>query len=510
MEVSPLPEQPERPPLVFISYSHDSKEHKAWVAALANSLRDNGVEVLLDQFDIEPGDNIPQFMNDSVRNADRVLMICTEIYVRRANDGEGGAGYEALIVTGELIRDLGQNKFIPIIRQTGKITEVPTCLSGRSYINLNDGPEYEAQFQELLKALHKVARVAKSPLGPNPFSANRFIGEAAQARKEDRRIEFADTLLTPERAFQFALDTARAGDKVVWRRLLKAAREQGLSKMQEIGIEIDRGMLSASTTEEQVRQLAVRCFATHESFAACLLGAITSENPTFANQLSWIDSILYQPEWPQNGFKFWVNMPELLFFSLQALAGGNLMQTDNIEAALKLATTPVKTNRDSRTARLLEQPALNGWPDSLNHDCSISFRFLDSLFDTSLWLSEPFGSGSGTRIAVNAYYFFLSFLNFVSLIRSGGHPSAMLTMSVPLNFTFGSNQVQEAGYQMLLSHRDFLTDLLKKNNLSKTDLDAHWPGWIQQTNSIGNPWREFLRRANANLPTDLFRDAADL
>lgn len=57
-------------PLAFISYSHDSKEHKTWVANLALKLRANGIEVLFDQFDLELGDDVPKFMEQSVANAD--------------------------------------------------------------------------------------------------------------------------------------------------------------------------------------------------------------------------------------------------------------------------------------------------------------------------------------------------------------------------------------------------------------------------------------------------------
>src|SRR6478736_9046246 len=107
-------------PLVFISYSHDSPEHKAWVASLALKLRANGIEVLLDQFDLEPGDEVPKYMERSVTKADCVLMVCTDAYVRKADDGEGGVGYETMIVTGELVRNLGQSKFVPIIRQSNR------------------------------------------------------------------------------------------------------------------------------------------------------------------------------------------------------------------------------------------------------------------------------------------------------------------------------------------------------------------------------------------------------
>jgi hypothetical protein len=87
-------------------------------------------------------------------------------------------------------------------------------------------------------------------------------------------------------------------------------------------------------------------------------------------------------------------------------------------------------------------------------------------------LSEPIGSALEARAAVNSYYFLLSLLNFISIIKSGGKPDALLNMSVPLNFTFGSGQVQQTGYQMLLSHSEFLRDLLAKNNLSRADLEA--------------------------------------
>jgi len=35
-------------PKVFISYSHDSEEHKAWVADLARFLISNGIDVVID------------------------------------------------------------------------------------------------------------------------------------------------------------------------------------------------------------------------------------------------------------------------------------------------------------------------------------------------------------------------------------------------------------------------------------------------------------------------------
>jgi len=95
-------------PSVFISYSHDSHEHRRWVADLASKLMNNGVDVILDQWDLGLGDDAIKFMEHGVTKAKRVLMICTAPYVRKVNDGQGGAGYEGMIVTGELVQTWGR------------------------------------------------------------------------------------------------------------------------------------------------------------------------------------------------------------------------------------------------------------------------------------------------------------------------------------------------------------------------------------------------------------------
>jgi SEFIR domain len=42
-------------PKTFISYSWTSKDHERWVLDLATALRDNGVDVILDKWDLREG-----------------------------------------------------------------------------------------------------------------------------------------------------------------------------------------------------------------------------------------------------------------------------------------------------------------------------------------------------------------------------------------------------------------------------------------------------------------------
>ena len=155
-------------PKVFISYSHDSPEHKQWVLELGTKLVQNGVDVVLDRWDLTPGDDRTLFMERGVKESDRVLVICTDSYVRKANDREGGVGYEQLIVTAQLARDLGTDKFIPIIRQASGEEKTPTFLETRVYIDFTNDNQFDERFDELLRELHQAPIIEKPPLGGKP------------------------------------------------------------------------------------------------------------------------------------------------------------------------------------------------------------------------------------------------------------------------------------------------------------------------------------------------------
>ncbi len=105
------------PPKVFVSYSRDSEQHKDWVLTLATRLVSNGVNILLDQWDLTLGSDLPRFMESGLTAADRVLAICTDKYVEKANAGVGGVGYEKMILTAQLKQNVTADRIIPIIRE---------------------------------------------------------------------------------------------------------------------------------------------------------------------------------------------------------------------------------------------------------------------------------------------------------------------------------------------------------------------------------------------------------
>jgi hypothetical protein len=125
-------------PRCFISYSWDTPAHQAWVRLLATRLRDNGVDAILDQFQLAPGADVLRFMETAVRESDFLLLICTPTFAQKANAGQGGVGYEKAIVSGEIFSGASDRKFIPILRIGDARQALPSYLTSRLYVDFRN------------------------------------------------------------------------------------------------------------------------------------------------------------------------------------------------------------------------------------------------------------------------------------------------------------------------------------------------------------------------------------
>lgn len=158
-------------PKIFISYSHDTQEHKDWVLKLATQLRGHGVDVILDQFDLHIGSDLRFFMEQGLCSSAMVLCVCSETYVNKVNSGKGGSGYEGMIMTQELLSNANTNYIIPIVRNNNSIKKVPTALGSKLYIDFSDDAVYYDKYRELLEKIHGEDLKKKPPIGKNPFSS---------------------------------------------------------------------------------------------------------------------------------------------------------------------------------------------------------------------------------------------------------------------------------------------------------------------------------------------------
>jgi len=107
---------------VFISYSHDSDQHKSRIQALVDRLRSDDITVVID-LDMLPGgppEGWPLWSEIQIKNADAVLIACTETYTRRYNGEELpdtglGSVSEARVIRQTLYKSAGHNEKFRVI-----------------------------------------------------------------------------------------------------------------------------------------------------------------------------------------------------------------------------------------------------------------------------------------------------------------------------------------------------------------------------------------------------------
>ncbi len=470
------PESAPPAPRVFISYSHDSPEHKQWVGKLAVRLRDNGVDVILDQWELEYGDDLPKFMERSVREADRVLMICTETYVKKADEGTGGVGYEAMVVTGELVRQLETRKFIPVMRSGDR---KPTSVSTRFHADLRDRPGYEEQFEELLKRLHKVVSLPKPPLGPNPFAGGATVLPAADTKTSAEVVAQAvNVVADPAQLYREALEIARRNDVVAWRRLMNQVRPTLAAPLQVWREKVEREGLPSEEAELcAFTKSGVDVFM---PLIAMALAGVESTNSRFSNQTGVLDDILSRKDWNRNGYVIVINMPEAAAFVYQAWHGALCLETDQLGLAVQLARSRVEQPSRGESQPVYQSHNLFGWPEALAHNCSTAWRFLTGSVQRWPWLTEPFGSEENFQAALTAYYAAIHVAELADRLAAGKSPTAepeALDIDVPPMFAIAAEGARTRAYRMLTKDREAARQIWQEVGVTREQMLAAWPDW---------------------------------
>lgn len=142
-------------PKVFISYSHDSPDHQARVLALANRLRDDGVDCVIDQYIVVPPEGWPRWMDRQISQADFVLLVCTNTYFRRVigeeQRGKGlGVRWEGRLIFQHIYNAGATNtKFIPILFELGTPAHIPTPLQSTTFYAVHTEDGYEDLYRRL-------------------------------------------------------------------------------------------------------------------------------------------------------------------------------------------------------------------------------------------------------------------------------------------------------------------------------------------------------------------------
>ena len=172
-------------PKVFVSYSWDNEDHRSWVRNFAARLRGDGVDATLDQWNVRLGDPLTQFMEESIRDNDFVLIICTPGYKDRSDGRIGGAGYEGDIMTAEVYTTRNHRKFIPVLCKGDWNSAPPSWLSGKRGVDLRGESYSEDEYRILVQELHGLTPRPPA-LGPRPS----YMPESAT-------LDYADVAPSP-------------------------------------------------------------------------------------------------------------------------------------------------------------------------------------------------------------------------------------------------------------------------------------------------------------------------
>jgi len=159
-------------PKAFISYSWSSPQHEQWVINLATELRQAGVDIILDKWDLKEGNDAIAFMEKMVNDSEikKVIIVSDRVYAQKADNRKDGVGTETQIISKEIYDKVEQDKFVVVIAakdENGR-PYLPTYYKSRIYIDLSEPDSYTENFDRLLRWIYDKPLYKKPEIGKIP------------------------------------------------------------------------------------------------------------------------------------------------------------------------------------------------------------------------------------------------------------------------------------------------------------------------------------------------------
>lgn len=148
---------------VFISY-FKSEVNTEKLSQLIKLLQKNNIRVVIDDRDLEVGDDLPLFMEKSLTESDFVIVILGPGYKKNADKRLGGVGYETGIMAATLSKQETTKKFIPVTFETYRDDIVPVFLASKFACDLSDGLDtlvFQQSFERLKRVILDVPAISQ-------------------------------------------------------------------------------------------------------------------------------------------------------------------------------------------------------------------------------------------------------------------------------------------------------------------------------------------------------------
>lgn len=482
-------------PRVFISYSHDGPDHKQWVEELAIKLRKNGVDAILDQWDAAPGDDIALFMEEGVKASERVLVICTPNYVAKANAGIGGVGYERMIVTAELVRNIGTNKFIPVLRDPIPDSRTPNFLSTRVFVDFSDGQDPDVAFDTLVRELHKAPPKRKPALGKSPFALSPLGSEASAATERSptetasgvpQDAKHAVPVVDPKlpasttEAYELSRNLSLGGADLQWQRLSKRLLARSQTQLVSWRQQAEQTPISTAQDPGTILDAGIKLLG---PLFAHSLAAVESGRQVFRDQSGLILELLASKDWPPAGRTWFVNLPTTFVYVFHHLHGALCTATGQLDVALNLVERKVQSPGVRDFRRVCSSHELLGWPEAFDTNSLKGWQYLYSAPSRWEWLQAIFQDSSTYEESLVAYRMLLNIHELVLLMASGQtldlSDPHQVRLDVPLNHALEGRDVNRRAFQLLLQHPAHIRDVWESRKVPRAKVEAIWPQWMQ-------------------------------
>jgi hypothetical protein len=184
----------QRPPRVFVSYSHDTVEHQKRVLDLADRLRADGIDAEIDQYNASPPEGWPLWCERQIASADVVLMVCTETYHRRVSgDEERGKGlgvvWEARIIRQSLYdASAVSDKFVPVFFSDASPEYIPAPIKGGTHYVIDTEDGYDELYRRLT-AQPRLLRPALGTIRPLPTRRRQWSEGSMEAASSSLNLK---------------------------------------------------------------------------------------------------------------------------------------------------------------------------------------------------------------------------------------------------------------------------------------------------------------------------------